>query len=502
MKRLLPLLILAVLLISWGAVEASADSGVRYSTDYNFADAFEDILSTNIHLPSTNIVSSVQSNYSTEFGERVHDCRFSGPAVGSHSVWFMFNFPGGTVTIDTGLSSYDTLMSIYRPAGKFTDLETVACNDDQVAGSNSRAKIVTALAAGTYFVQISYFSTTPTASSLSLTVVMTGAFSGTAPANDNFASARTVILGKTMTISNVQFATEEILEPDLGCLPFSTPSRSVWFKFDNGAGSARLNITLEGSVMNAGSIVNADTSVEVFSGPSLLNLNSLACNNDAENDVATLHDVAKPFGQPVYIRVTEATQHGLSGPSTYKVKVTASYLSLPLVNADFENPLGLEWKENNLSGADGRLCGFGAFLGDCIYQFTGSANESSSLKQQLVLPVSFKPAKSGQIFAVFALHALSPSTNFKATLLVKYTDATLPTKAISKTIGSPGPDWALYGVTAQLSSKNVGSVTLQFVNKSSAGVLWLDSSGTAYRSGFTRTTPEGLLPLPAAADLQ
>ena len=481
-----------------GTLPAAADT--RFQPSFSEYDQFEDIALSYAHIPSVNIVNDVENN-TIDFQEREHACRSDGilgiaPNAGSHSVWFKFNFPGGTVTLDTAGSSYNTVMSLYSPAGTFADLNLLACSDDIVLVSNA-AKITETLPQGTYFVQISRWSSTPTVSALTLQISLSATFSGTPPANDNFNAAKPIIAGKTYTTSNVQFASEEISEPDVSCGP-STPKRSVWYMFDPGSTIANLNITLEGSVTDTGTIVNSETLVEVFEGTALDNLVSIACNQDTNNGAAALTNV-EAFLQPVYIRVSEDSIHGLRGPSLYRLKVSAGYYGIDdMDNQGFEDQLGTEWKETNVTG-EGPLCGLGTeFFGNCSYQFTGSVGENSKLKQVVFLPANLKPVKGAQVFATFAIDAPSSATNFKVSLVVNYTDGKPPTKTVFKLNGSPGPDYTVNSIIAILIGFNVGPIKIQFNNKSTSGVIQLDDVGLGYRGGFARSAPDGLLPPPVA----
>lgn len=500
MRPLKPLSMLVIVLAALLAGTLPAAADVRFQAPFTGYDQFEDIGLSHAHVPSVNTVTGIQNN-TIDLSERAHSCRSDGilglaPDAGSHSIWFKFNFPGGTVTLDTAGSNYNTVMSLYSPAGTFADLELLACSDDILLVGNT-AKITMALPQGVYFVQISRWASTPTASVQTLQISLSATFSGTAPANDNFNAAKAIVLGKTYTTTNVQFASEEVTEPDVSCGQ-STPKRSVWYVFDPGTTIAELNMTLEGSVLDSGTFIIPETVIEVFEGTALNNLVSIGCNADTNNGAAALTNV-EAFMQPVYIRVSEDTLFGLLGPSSYRLKVTAGYYGIDdMDNQSFENPLGAEWKETNVTG-EGRLCGLGTeFFGNCSYQFTGSVGENSKLKQTVFLPANLKPAKGAQIFAVFAIDAPSSATNFKVSLVVNYTDGKPPTKTVYRLNGSPGPDYNVNSIIAILIGLYVGPVKIQFNNKSVSGVIQLDDVGLAYRSGFARSTPDGLLPPPVA----
>jgi hypothetical protein len=500
-KRSLSVLLCIVVLVLLSGV-ASAQSGVRFVEGFSPYDDFEDIALAFTHVPSQNTENNIQQN-TTEIGERVHDCRedVGGnplPGVGTHSVWLKLHFPGGTLTLDSAPSSYDTIISVYTPAGTFADLISVACNDEDDIDVSNQARVVAALPAGMYFVQISRWQSTPTASVLTLGLNISATFSGAAPANDNFAAAQEVTLGKAIVTTNVEFATEQANEPPHSCVGPDIPSRSVWYKFVPGPRFARLNITTDGSRLDSAGSVISDTVVEAFDGPDLAGLDSLGCNDTVSN-AGMLTDIEAFYNTTVYIRVTEFTSGGLSGPSSYRIKVTASFYGGFGANTSFQDPLGSEWKLKNFDGFDGRFCFPGVAFGigdDCTFQFTGGAGERTKLSQTVTLPANLKPPKGSQIYGAFAMYSLSPLADFKATLKVSYTDGTPPSKHSIKLIGSPGPDYALFSLVVELTSKNVGSAKLQFVNKSAGGQVRVDGTAVLYRGGFARSAPDGALPLP------
>lgn len=494
--------LMACLLVLFSGV-ASAQSGVRFVEGFNPYDDFEDIALAVTHVPSQNTENNIQEN-TTELGEPVHDCRKDAggnplPGVGTHSVWLKLHFPGGTLTLDSAPSTYDTIISVYNPAGTFADLIPVACNDEDELDVSNQARVVATLPAGAYFVQISRWQSTPTASVLTLGLNISATFSEAAPANDNFAAAQEVTLGKAIVTTGVEFATEEANEPPHSCVGPDIPSRSVWYKFVPGPRIARLNITTDGSRLDSAGYVISNTVVEAFDGPDLVGLDSLGCSNSGGHG-GMLTNIEAFFNTTVYIRVTEFTSGGLSGPSSYRIKVTASFYGGFGANTSFQNPLGSEWKLKNFDGFDGRFCFPGVAFGigdDCTFQFTGGPGERTKLSQTVTLPANIKPAKGSHIYGTFALYSLSPVTNLKAVLKVSYTDGRPPSKHAMKLTGSSGPDYVLISLVVELTSRNVGNIKLQFVNKSPSGQVRVDGTAVLYRGGFARETmPNGVLPPP------
>lgn len=498
--------LVAVLLIMCFAWATQAQS-IRF-TAYSISvqDNFEQIEQSVNHIPSAGTIASVQSN-TTQVGEATHACRSTGASVGSHSVWFTVNFAGGTLNIDTEGSNYNTVMSVYRRVGQFASLTSVACNDDHVPGVDDRANISVVLPADVYYVQVSRFDTTPTAAVLTLQLSLAAIYDGSAPANDNFSSAKSIKFNKAVTINNVQYATEEASEPNRACSS-PHPSASVWFKITvpENLLLATFNVTTEGSFFNSGLTSGVDSVIEVFSGATLGTLTSIACSDDAFANYGALTNVGIPLGETtVYFRVTQFSTANMVGASRVKLKVTlAAYGSL---NRDysFEEVPTTQWITSNLSG-DGQVCGVTADPNDdCVFRFAGGPNESATLKQKFSIPSVIKMRTDHQLLFLFSLTATDPGTNAVLKVTIPYTDGTPSTVLKRKLQGSIAPTAVNVIMVTNPLSKNIGEMTMVVKNKGTSGTWDLNQAaglifGTAARDA--RTAPEGLLPLPAAADLQ
>jgi hypothetical protein len=498
--------LVTVLLIMCFAWAAQAQS-VRF-TDYSVfvEDNFEQIEQSVNHIPSAGSIGSIQTR-TTQIGEATHTCRSTGASVGSHSVWFAVNFAGGTLNIDTEGSNYNTVMSVYRRAGQFASLTSVACNDDHVPAVDTRANISVVLPADVYYIQISRFETAPTGAALTLQLSLAAIYSGLAPDNDNFSSAKSIKFNKAVTVNNIQYATEEASEPNRAC-GGSPPSASVWFKLTvpENLLLAAFNVTTEGSFFNNGLSGSVDSVVEVFSGATLGTLASIACSDDAFANYGALTNVAIPPGETtVYFRVTSFSTANMVGASRVKLKVTlAAYIALSR-DYSFEEVPTTQWITSNLSG-DGQVCGVTPNPNDdCVFRFAGGPDEAATLKQKFSIPPVIVMRKDHQLLFVFTLTASDPGTNVLLKVTIPYTDGTPPTVLKRKLQGSISPTAFNVIMVTNPASKNIGQITMLVKNRGTSGTWDLNQAagiifGTAARD--TRTAPDGLLPLPAAADLQ
>ena len=74
----------------------------------------------------------------------------------SNTIWFLYTpVVNGTLTLDTVGSSFDTVLSVYTgPGNAYTNLASVACNDDIGGGVSQSAVVFTAAAGTNYWIQV------------------------------------------------------------------------------------------------------------------------------------------------------------------------------------------------------------------------------------------------------------------------------------------------------------------------------------------------------------
>ena len=183
--------------------------------------------------------------------------------AGGHSIWYRWTAPaGGTVTIDTIGSSFDTLLAVYTGTA-LTALTTIASNDD-ASGTQSRVTF-TAVSGTTYSIAVDGYGGATGNVTLNWSLG-----SSASPANDMFASAAGLTgASGTRTGSNTG-ATKEPGEPNHAG---NAGGHSVWFSWTAPAGGAT-------TFKTAGS--SFDTLLAVYTGSALSALTQAAANDDAD----------------------------------------------------------------------------------------------------------------------------------------------------------------------------------------------------------------------------
>lgn len=317
----------------------------------------------------------------------------------------------------------------------------------------------------------------------------------TAPPNDLFANAVPITtIGKTIRTDHIHLTTAaEVGEPGT-CVG----SNSVWFKFAFPF-AGNLSVSTGGSYMAAsdGSL-STETAIGIFTGAGLGSLAQSACNDD--------------FGGTNY---GEITAFSFAANTTYYVRVSAvtsvnvgSYYLLTTrlqgfdnwdmngENLDFESPLGGEWKVKNASGADAQQCGTTGHSGTCLFKFTNSAGENSSIKQNIPWPAFIKPRAndtiglSGYVYSDGVVSA----ANVSVSLTLYFTNGT--SSVVKKTVTVVAPGWTPVYLYTNISNTKVLKLRIMVKNKSTTGSTLIDNFGLHYRAGAVREAP---LALPAAA---
>ncbi len=191
-----------------------------------------------------------------EAGEPLHHGN-----AGGRSVWWTITLPtGGSCTLDTSGSSFDSLLAVYT-GNSVSTLVKIASDDDSGSGSTSRLTFP-AQAGTTYHVAVDGYG----GASGSINLAWT--FGTASMVNDNFAQA-TLITGTAGTIAgNNASATAEPNEP---AHANSGAARSLWWKFTPSV-SSDYSIDTNGS--------DFDTLLHVYSGTSLSSLTSIDGDDD------------------------------------------------------------------------------------------------------------------------------------------------------------------------------------------------------------------------------
>ena len=208
---------------------------------------------------NTGTITATNTGATKQTGEPNH----AGNAGGG-SIWYAWTpAVGGSVTIDTLGSTFDTIMGVYTGTA-VNALTTVASNDD-IASGNTASRVTFTVAAGTTY-RIAIDGYNGLRGNVTLNWVLTAA--GAAPANDAFANAQ-VLTGATGTITatNVN-ATKETGEP---AQAGNAGGASVWYAWTPTAGGS---VTID----TVGSAI--DTTLGVYTGTAVNALTLRASNDD------------------------------------------------------------------------------------------------------------------------------------------------------------------------------------------------------------------------------
>lgn len=322
-----------------------------------------------------------------------------------------------------------------------------------------------------------------------------------APANDNFANATPIVIGKNYSVDNIHEATIEGAQPaTLGCGINLTIHYSVWYSFSLPNGGS-LVLSTSGSNFKYGVVDSMDTKIAVYTGASIGTLTQIACNDDNTSLAGEL-TLSVSTGTTYYVLVGAVNS---TPPLPGSVLQLSSRMLAQLRfanNSGFETSLtAADWKVKNGSGDD-RLCSDPTYTpaeGSCAFQFVGNAGEASKLKQTLAYSGEFIPRKAAMLkFLIFYWVHDSALGSAKVKFKVAYSDGTPTTIGSVNLTGNPV--MAAYATAIRnlaLASKAVSSVTFQVDFKSTTGVLMLDYAYLYYYA--SATTRDGVLPAPLAA---
>ena len=243
------------------------------------------------------------------------------PGQGNRSVWWKWRAPeNGTATIDTIGSSFDTTLGVYT-GSRVDDLNTIAENDD-AAGLQSR--VVVAVTRGTeYRLRVAGYG------GASGDIVLNWDLRSEIPlTNDLFSEALTISGRMGQTTGNNAGAGRESGEPGQG-------NRSVWWKWrapENGTAT----IDTVGS--------NFDTTLGVYTGSRVDDLNTIAENDDAAG-----------LQSRVVVAVTRGTEYrlrvaGYGGASGDIVLNWDLRSEIPLTNDLFSEALTISGRMGQTTG--------------------------------------------------------------------------------------------------------------------------------------------------------
>jgi hypothetical protein len=184
--------------------------------------------------------------------------------AGGHSIWFRWVAPaGGTATIDTIGSSFDTLLAVYT-GSSVSALSLVAQNDD-ASGVQSRVTF-TAVSGTSYAIAVDGYGGATGGVTLHWSLATpTGGTS-----NDMFSAAAALTGASGSWSGNNTAATKEGGEPSHAG---NAGGRSIWFTWSAPAAGTT-------TFRTAGS--SFDTLLAVYTGSAVSALTAVASNDDAD----------------------------------------------------------------------------------------------------------------------------------------------------------------------------------------------------------------------------
>lgn len=320
------------------------------------------------------------------------------------------------------------------------------------------------------------------------------------PANNDFANAKPIKIGKNYTVTDIGAATIDASQPGLTSCGATTINHSVWFSIFLPT-SSNIYLSTEGSFL-AGPIADSnDTVIAVFLGNSIGTLAQVGCNDDAGSLFSELSVSLAP-NTTYYVMAGTFSSAAFDPSSVLKLNTRMKNALMVFDNHSFELPLtAADWVVNNSTG-DAEICGnvtYPAWTGACAFRFVGNGGEASKLKQTLPFPSFFVPRKNGLLtfsLAYRAMDATLGSTKIKVKVI--YSDGTpMSTRTVNLTGTAPMATYSVVTRNIYLVSDKVASVNITAPFKSTVGTLLLDFVYFTYTA--TASTRDGVLPVPLAA---
>ena len=246
-----------------------------------------------------------------------------GENGGGASMWYRLNvnFVGQQWRITTDGSNFDTVLAIYTnivvgaqaqqipPA--MENLRLAAFNDDGSVTNTSQI-ILTPKTVGTYWIAVDGYNGAQGTIRFSATSFL----EGSAPTNDFFAKATTLVGASALTNVNTTRATRESFEPAPLLDPIGFSTRSVWYRWI-APQSGPVYMTTEWS--------DFDTVLAVYTGTNLSSVSLVASNDDDPTGGQTSALIFNAIAGTEY-RIGIAGYRGAAGNLVFALNQNAFYL--------------------------------------------------------------------------------------------------------------------------------------------------------------------------------
>jgi hypothetical protein len=179
-------------------------------------------------------------NADAENCEAAESCELNNVGT-SNSVWYEFSPPcGGTISLNTNGSNYDTVLSVFDGCGVFVDPdapcdlpEEIACDDDAGIGLQSQLVDVPVEPGVTYYIKVADYNTSPGGGLLDFNFMFSGATPPVAEIDEPVAYQ--CVCGFANIVGSA-------FDPDGGSVSWTLDARPVsggaWTLIDSGVGSA------------------------------------------------------------------------------------------------------------------------------------------------------------------------------------------------------------------------------------------------------------------------
>ena len=308
---------------------AGGGGNLDFNFQYTSTNPTNDFCGNAIVIPISGLTDSYTSPVidtqlaTTSSCENDESC---GAATNSKSVWWKFTAPySGTVNLDTELSDFDTILSVFPECasqliGNCIRYSSIACDDD-IDGANNRQSRITGLnvnAGEDYLVKVGSFSTT-TGGGARLRL----AYTMNPPANDDCADAATIPSANTAiqwssALVNARAATTESCQNSMTCGLNNV--RSIWWEFTPPR-DGRMNLNTVGS--NYDTVLSAYAACARLVGGNCLGGSQLACNDDDGAAVTSRLTNFAVNGGTTYRFNVSAYNNGAAGDGKLNIQWTA-----------------------------------------------------------------------------------------------------------------------------------------------------------------------------------
>lgn len=323
-------------------MSASASCGATFTSSTSVTRPANDALSAAVIMSGTSGAASGSNvNATKETGEGNH----AGNAGGKSVWWSWTPTGGGSATITTLGSTFDTLLAVYT-GSSVSALTTIVSNDDAVGTTSSVT--FTATAGQSYFIAVDGYA----GASGSIALTWSQTISSAGPANNAFSSAIALTGASGTTSGTNRLASKETGEPRHAG---NAGGASVWWKITPTAASTI-------SVNTAGS--SFDTTLGIYTGSAVSGLTTVTSNDDSGGTLQSAVSFSASAGTTYYIAVdgydgaTGSIVLAFSGGSTASFTVQNGWWWAPSAPGV---GLGIEQSGSNF------------FVGGYLYDTDGSA---------------------------------------------------------------------------------------------------------------------------------